>query len=221
MDDHVNTAGTPGIQPESAEAAEKGGMNNVISISGGKDSTAMLHMMLERGEEWIDVPGFEGMYQVSSLGEVKSLNRFDTKMKRHIHGRTLKPGENPGGYLLVVLSKDGKRRTVYIHQLVCAVFYRWPKQGEVVMHLNGNNKDNRASNLRYGSQSCNMALASEDGTTTKGERNRWSKLTEENVLEIRQKYIPRKVTFKMLANEYGVCPQVISKVIYRQTWTHI
>ena len=65
-------------------------------------------------EIWKDIEGFEGLYQVSSFGRVKSLYG----KKEHI----LKPGKRGAGYLFVVLCKDGKKKNILIHRLVASAF---------------------------------------------------------------------------------------------------
>jgi len=92
-------------------------------------------------EEFRDVDGYEGMYQVSNLGRVKSL-KFGKE-------RILKGGINSHGYSLVILYKDNKRKTTRIHQLVVVAFLGHKTCGSelVVNHINFNRTDNRVENL--------------------------------------------------------------------------
>ena len=92
-------------------------------------------------EIWKDVPGYEGLYQVSNWGQVKSL-KFGKE-------RILKPSANSRGYLRVALSKDGKAKTYRIHQLVAMVFLDHQPDGMniVINHLDNNPLNNKLDNL--------------------------------------------------------------------------
>lgn len=97
------------------------------------------------GEEWRDVPGYEGEYQISSTGRMWSYPRERTS--RGI----LKPVVN-GRYLRVALRGTDSFR---VHELVCLAFYGPRPKGMVTRHLNDNGLDNRLENLRYGTESEN------------------------------------------------------------------
>lgn len=100
-------------------------------------------------EIWKDIPNYEGYYQVSNLGNVKSLARFNNLGKR-VKERVLKNLVNTtNGYLVVNLSKIGLVKTKQIHQLVAEAFLNHSKKGHklVVNHKNFNRQDNRLENL--------------------------------------------------------------------------
>ena len=99
---------------------------------------------LMKNEEWRDVVGYEGRYQVSSMGRVKSLVRKGRKRER-----ILKPAFNGCGYLLVNLCAGGKRKTLKVHRLVCEAFHDNPDNKSDVNHINENKTDNRACNLEW------------------------------------------------------------------------
>jgi hypothetical protein len=105
-------------------------------------------------EEWKDIPGYEGSYQVSNFGNVKSLD-FNRSGKE----RLLKPGVNKNGYKFVVLFFDKKSKNYYIHQLVAMAFYDHIPDGFklVVNHKDNNQLNNHKDNLeivtnRYNTQ---------------------------------------------------------------------
>ena len=103
-------------------------------------------------EVWRDVNGYEGYYQVSSEGRVKSLERtFIDKIgrERYVKECILKPGADRGGYLRVGLCDGEKRKTFKVHRLVCEAFHENPDSKPQVNHINEIKTDNRASNLEW------------------------------------------------------------------------
>ena len=117
-------------------------------------------------EEWRDVVGYEGLYQVSSEGRVKSLER----KVRHWRGgeriqkeRILNPKTNRYGYLIVGLYAGGKQKMFAVHRLVCQAFHENLDNKPQVNHLNEDKKDNRACNLEWCTrkENCNHGTRNE------------------------------------------------------------
>ena len=103
-------------------------------------------------EVWRDVKGYEGLYQVSSDGRVKSLGRtFIDKSgrKRTVKERILKPAFDGWGYLIVTLCAGGKRKNLMVHRLVCEAFNDNRDEKPEVNHINEIKTDNRACNLEW------------------------------------------------------------------------
>ena len=103
-----------------------------------------------KNEEWRDVVGYEGLYQVSDQGRVKSLERKFPIWhggERIQKERILKPSIDRYGYLKVNLYAGGKRKTSTVHRLVCQAFHENPDNKPEVNHINENKTDNRACNL--------------------------------------------------------------------------
>ncbi|MFV2195998.1 NUMOD4 motif-containing HNH endonuclease [Nocardiopsis sp. LOL_012] len=105
-------------------------------------------------EEWRAVVGYEGLYEVSSLGNVRSW----TPRK---NGEPLTPWLNRNGYLRVALGRDGHH---YVHRLVAAAWLGPCPEGQQTRHLDGDKLNNRAPNLAYGSNSDNLLDSVRHGT---------------------------------------------------------
>ena len=105
---------------------------------------------MEEKEIWKDIEGFEGLYQISNMGNVKSLNYHRTGKERIMKGR-----KDKDGYLLAHLSKDGKAKNYQIHRLVAIAFIPNPDNLPVINHKNEIKSDNRVSNLEWCSYSYN------------------------------------------------------------------
>lgn len=95
-------------------------------------------------EVWKNVLGYEGLYQVSNLGRVKSLVRPYRNEER-----ILKQKDNGFGYLYVTLCKNGKMKNYRVNRLVALTYVPNPHNYKFVDHINGNKTDNRVENLRW------------------------------------------------------------------------
>jgi len=119
-------------------------------------------------EIWRPIKGYEGLYEVSNFGRVRSLDRIvENKNKgswrcRLTRGRVLCPGDNGSkiGYLFVNLSKNGKTREFYIHRLVAEAFVDNPNNHTIINHKDENGKNNRADNLEWCTQKYNCNYGS-------------------------------------------------------------
>lgn len=107
---------------------------------------------------WRAIPGYEGLYEASEYGEVRSLKRHSTS------GKVLKPYCNPrNGYMYVSLSKHNKAITKRVHGLVAAAFFGIRPEGLQVNHIDGDKTNNAIGNLEYCTQSENMTHAFQTG----------------------------------------------------------
>lgn len=137
-------------------------------------------------EIWKAIPGYEGMYEVSSLGRVKSLSRIkiNTKGSYMTKEKILKISSDGKGYLQVCLSNYNKK-TFRIHQLVAMAFLNHKRDGThklIVDHINNNQLDNRVENLQIITQRENMS---------KDRKNKTSKYTGVNWSKAANKWIAR------------------------------
>ena len=109
------------------------------------------------GEEaWKPIKDYEGLYEISNLGRVKSLNYRNTGKEK-----VLKNIECSNGYLMVNLTKNGKQKSFYVHRLVAETFIPNPEDKPCIDHINTIRTDNRVSNLRWVTQkeNCNNELS--------------------------------------------------------------
>jgi len=177
-------------------------------------------------ETWKTIPNFS-RYEASSLGRLRSLN-----YKRTGKVKVLKPACSPDGYMKTVLLRDdGRYKSWTVHLFVMMAFVGVKPDGLEVNHKNGIKIDNNIRNLEYMTRSENMLHAFQNGLEKpmRGEDNPTSKLTEENVLEIR-KYVKeqkeegnRYYGRKELADKYGISDGYIKDIVSRRRgiWSHI
>lgn len=108
-------------------------------------------------EQWRPVRGYQGFYEVSDLGRVRSVDRVVGQRPngpRLVRGRVLSPATDSGGYQGVALCKYGTQRTERVHRLVIEAF-AGAAPGMVTDHINGDRTDNRLANLRAATSSQN------------------------------------------------------------------
>ncbi|MGX9346643.1 NUMOD4 motif-containing HNH endonuclease [Microbacterium sp. KNMS] len=114
-------------------------------------------------ELWRAIPGYEGLYEVSSAGEVRSLDRVRASDGALIRGRVLSQGQY-GGYRQVNLSRGGVVTKHRIHSLVLSTFVGPRPHGAEGCHNDGDPSNNRLENLRWGSRSANAIDSVRHGT---------------------------------------------------------
>lgn len=119
-------------------------------------------------ECWKDIPGYEGFYQVSNLGMVRSVertrlvkNRYGYESFRTDSGKMMAGSDNGNGYLIVSLKKNGARKSKYIHRLVAEAFLPREDGCDTVNHKDYNTKNNCAENLEWCTQKENVRYSSE------------------------------------------------------------
>jgi len=169
-------------------------------------------------ERWKDVPGWEGFYQASSRGHIRSVDRIITRVdgrSKSVSGRPLVPFTNPSsGYLQVSLSIYGKKKLCYVHRLVAASFLGAPGNGLEVCHCDGNKLNNTLGNLRWDTRSGNHADKLRHGTSNRGEKHGLSKLATAQALEIKRSSAAPGV----LASRFGVSRATIFLIRSGKNW---
>jgi len=162
-------------------------------------------------EIWKYIDGFPD-YEVSNMGRIKSY--------KNEQERILKPSIDGTGYYNVKLRKNGKMYTKRVHQLVLKTFVGPCPEGMECCHNGGNHLNNRLENLRWDTHSSNQQDQRKHGTSPVGSKHPNSKLTETDVLEIRER---RKngETQDSIAKDYDVTRPLISYIVNNKTWRHV
>jgi hypothetical protein len=174
-------------------------------------------------EEWRSVVGYEGRYEVSDLGRVKSVTRMQTLWhggQRPLAERILKTPLNSWGRPQVTLHKDGVQTVWNVHTIVARAFLGAPPDGMEVCHCNGQRTDNRRCNLRYGTRKQNAADRTCHGTQTRGSKNSEAKLDEASIEVIRRRLKAGDLQ-RVIAADFGVSQTTVSRIKCRRNWAHV
>lgn len=175
-------------------------------------------------EEWKDIDELKGIYKISSLGRVKSLERTIIRSNgrvQNIKERIKKSGLDSWGYSRIRLGCKEEWKTYKVHRLVAKAFLGDSDKLEV-NHKNGVKSDNRASNLEWVTPSENMKHSVKIGLFKPclGENNKGGdKLTNKLVKEIRDNY--NGESFVSIGKKYGISNVLATKVIRRELWKHV
>lgn len=169
-------------------------------------------------EQWKDIPGYEGRYQASTLGRIRSVNRVvfsrnrytGAPFERRLKGQLLRPGAySKTGHLSVVLGH--KAHGSPVHQLVLKTFVGEPPPGTEVLHSNGDPTDNRLSNLRYGTRRENILDVYKQGKS-------WRKLSADDVQKIRKRLASGEGG-SSIARDLGVSVSAVSNIKKGRTYS--
>lgn len=175
-------------------------------------------------EVWKDVVGYEGRYQVSNFGRVKSLDMI----LLHNYGGTQKRGgkiltlysnkRNGYVYVCLCLSEQKRReRQVRVAGMVLEAFVGIRPEGMQTCHNDGDKQNNKLENLRWDTAKNNQKDRIKHGTDCRGENNSISKLTNKEVIEIRQMYATGKHRQSELARMFGITPTLVCSIVKRKT----
>lgn len=177
--------------------------------------------MIFMSENWKNIPMFHG-FQASNLGNIRTIDRLIPRGNHMINrkSRILKQTKNKRGYLEVRILEVGKKPLVQVvHKLVMLTFVGPRPSGHQVNHKNGIKTDNRLENLEWVSASDNMKHAYRLNLTSKnGQNNGRAKLTESDIITIREQCKVRG-SQKKLALQFGVTQTTISNIKSGKSWS--
>ena len=168
-------------------------------------------------ENWKDIPGYEGSYQVSDMGRVRSVDRCvkakaSTRTRAHTRiskGVLLNPGRNTKyGHVTVSL---GRRNSINVHRLVMLAFVGPCPENKEVLHGNCDATDNRIVNLSYGTRSDNNIDSSKAGKR---------KLNPEKVIALRA-MLEYGIPQRTVAKHFSIAPSTVAQVKKGTTWSHV
>lgn len=160
-------------------------------------------------EKWRPVLGYEGIYEISNEGALRS-----------VAGRVKKSGFYGRPYRSAILSKDGKCRTVDIHTLVCEAFHGPRPPGQWARHLDGDRSNNRDANLAWGTPKDNMRDQYIHGTRIRGVSVSHAVLDDAKVREIRR-LSAQGLSQTKIARIIGASQPTVSTVVRGTRWQHV
>jgi len=178
-------------------------------------------------EIWKAVVGYEGMYEVSNLGSVKSIERVTQRVQKGSVVKqpikesllTRRPHVDTG-HLQVMLSKNGRRQNQYVHDLVTRAFLGPKPAGMQVCHGDGNSGNARLSNLRYDTPTGNASDRLLHGTDARGANNPGAKLDEAKVRRIRV-LISEGLSTTEIGKQMNISRQTVNDIKMGRRWAHL
>lgn len=185
-------------------------------------------MSVIAAETWKPVVGFEGQYEVSDFGRVRSLDRTSEyqrldqysgrllTIRRHHRGHFLQPSASKSGHLSVVLGRGNTRQ---VHTLVLEAFVGPCPAGHEGCHGDDIPSNNNLSNLRWDTRSANLHDAVRNGVKSVGERQWNAKLKDADIPVIRGLF--ETTSYAEIARRYGVAESTIRQIRDGRAWTHV
>jgi hypothetical protein len=178
-------------------------------------------------EVWKSVVGLEGYYQVSNLGQVRSVDRTVNhkgairQKVRSYKGQLLTPRQLRG-YVRVCVTKEGRSWNKQVHRLVAIAFIPNPENKPQVNHIDGVKSNNNVENLEWATSQENCVHAHEAGLRTgrKGVENSQARLTPEIVRKIREL---RKSghSYGSIGRAIGICTMQAHRIVNGKQWGHV
>lgn len=169
-------------------------------------------------EIWRAIPWHAG-WEASTFGRIRSIPRYvkrtytdgHTDVLQFFKGRILKPTISASRYPMVALTGNTK---ICVHSIILHTFRGPPPIGKIARHLDGNERNNKLSNLRYGTRKQNWEDSIAHGKAQRGERSHNTVLTEKLVREIRAS----NDSYDVLSKKYKLKKNTILNVRCRRTW---
>ncbi len=160
-------------------------------------------------EQWKPAVGYDGLYEVSNLGRVRT---------HYTSGRILEPSTD--GYYFILHLSGPRKGTRRVHILVLEAFIGPRPKGKVSRHLDGNPYNNAADNLAWGTQKENMDDRRKHGTHLEGSGCGQAKLNEEDVVKMRAMR-NQGMTMAAIAKHFPISSAHVCNVLSGKTWKHV
>ena len=189
----------------------------------------MIEMAYDPTEPWRPVPGYEGIYDVSSKGRIRRIHSPNGHHKETLYG-ILEPVINRYGYHRITLSKNNIRINYSVHRLVALAFIENPNNKPFINHIDGNKVNNTVENLEWCTSGENNRHAFATGLnryhpeflpSLRGEDNPKSILTEKAVREIKELLKTKQYTQHEIGRMYGVSNYAICDIKRGKSWKEV
>lgn len=182
-------------------------------------------------EIWKDVVGFENIYLISNLGNVKSLARKVAKIQpngdiyiHQIKDHILKGEIGKDGYKKVLLGNGiNYKKHFFIHRLIAEAFISKVEGKNIINHIDGNKANNKINNLEWCTYSENNKHAYDTGLNPKGENHGMNKFSKKTILEIRKIYVngSREFGSRSLARKFKMSKTNVLHIVNNKIWKDV
>lgn len=173
--------------------------------------------------EWRPVVGYDGAYEVSEHGDVRSVERTIQRSNgadQIVPGKLLTKHPDRRGYHLVSLTRGHKAVHRRVHRLVLEAFVGPCPDGHEGLHGDGDMHNNHRSNLRWGTRTENVHDSMRHGTLPVGEDAAASKVTEQDVRDIRAAHA-EGASIRSLSKKYELALSTMQAIVHRRSWKHV
>jgi hypothetical protein len=181
--------------------------------------------MMDVKEIWKQIPTYEGLYEVSSHGRVRTMRRiikykYKNIIKSQLRESKIMKQKIVNGYNYIVLNKNGKYNTFSVSRLVLTAFKRPRLISEEASHFpDRDKKNNHLSNLRWATHIQNEKDKIFHQTKIEGIKHGMHKLSEKDIIEIRK--LKGRFTHKQISKKYNISRQNVGKILNRELWKNI
>jgi len=175
-------------------------------------------------EEWSEISGYEGYYEVSNLGSIRSIERYVNSKNRSLalkRAKSIKTSKR-GDYISVNLTRENKQKTFSVHRLVALTFIPNPENKLEVNHIDGNKLNNSINNLEWCTRSENEIHSYINGLQSgrKGSKHHFTNLKEEDVIQMFYD-LNNGLTRKEISIKYALSYSNTCKILKGRIWSHI
>jgi len=176
------------------------------------------------GEIWKEVAGYEGLYEASNLGRIRSVPRTlidGLGRARRYRSKILTGGVSDKGYWAVMMCRGSVQRMTLISRLVAETFIPNPDGKAEVNHKDGNKNDNSVNNLEWMTHQENSLHRNAVLRKNIGDKNYGAKMTNETVMEMRKMREETGYAYRIIAEKFGLNENTIYRAITKRHWKHI